>query len=317
MLLFSDPFPLARTDKELELLFDLYPMFDKGYVCAGASTTHQRTKKWLEELWGQYEPYADTHFSSEFKRQFSQRCWELYLGSVLLNRRFKLEKPQRSGPDFKIRDQRTGGAVWIEAIAVNKGDSNDRVPDIVYNQVVNVPTREILLRIASGIRTKHEVYTGKYLGRAIKETEPFVIALNKGELEYGDAFMPNILKVVFGIGDPVVRMRVNGRAVKKPTQSWSQRYAIHNHNDQPVSMLFFENELYSGISAVIYSHLRATDCPRHPSQMGESFVIVHNPLAKNPLPVGFFPFGDEYSVTGAHIQKVRSAPEFERPNPFF
>jgi len=59
-------------------------------------------------------------------------------------------------------------------------------------------------------------------------------------------------------------------------------------------MNFFEDETHNGISAVIYCNAHLINSPLVPTKMGENFVVVHNPLAKNPLPTGFFPFGEEW-----------------------
>ena len=45
------------------------------------------------------------------------------------------------------------------------------------------------------------------------------------------------------------------------------------------------------ISALIYSR---ADCANRPSRLGDDFICVHNPNARNPLPIGFLGRGLEY-----------------------
>jgi hypothetical protein len=47
--------------------------------------------------------------------------------------------------------------------------------------------------------------------------------------------------------------------------------------------------------------------PYRPNELGENICVVHNPFAKNPLPPGFFPFGDEWRVEGENPKNIRGA----------
>src|SRR3954451_7428288 len=54
------------------------------HIKAAQSPTEGTIKQGLEELWAQYEPYADSNFKTEFARQPDPRFWEMYLTVVLL-----------------------------------------------------------------------------------------------------------------------------------------------------------------------------------------------------------------------------------------
>jgi hypothetical protein len=60
---------------------------------------------------------------------------------------------------------------------------------------------------------------------------------------------------------------------------------IEKVNKSPIRVDYFLNTDYSEISAVIYSNVDLLNCSINPEQ---SFVIVKNPFAKNPIPNGFF-----------------------------
>ena len=316
MKLFSDDFPEVRSDEELQALMQLHPDYDAGYLCQASSVLRKKTKAWMEKLWKQYHPHADSHFLEEFKRQFTQRAWELYLGVTLLNNGFKLGKQKDDGPDFEILNVEGKPPVWIEAIAVKKGGGNDRVPDLAYGTVSNIPTDEMVLRIAAGLDTKYKKYCSDLKNGFIKENEPYVIAIDRSELEHVDALLPNILKALFGIGTLALHVRVGGKRVKRPKSSWTSQFEIIKRSGSSVPMLFFENPEHAGISAVIYTRDHVINSPRGPKQMGQNFTIVHNPYAKNPLPDSFFPFGDIHRAEEGFVKKIIKRKAFRKPNPF-
>ncbi|MCG2791345.1 MAG: hypothetical protein L6305_06305, partial [Actinomycetia bacterium] len=60
---------------------------------------------------------------------------------------------------------------------------------------------------------------------------------------------------------------------------------LEKANRSPVKLDYFFCTDYSEISAVIYSNVDLLNFPDSPEQ---SFVIVKNPFAKNPIPKGYF-----------------------------
>lgn len=74
-------------------------------------------------------------------------------------------------------------------------------------------------------------------------------------------------------------------------------------------MSFFEDASHVGISAVIYCTDSILKSLQLPQEMGENFIIVHNPLARSSLPAGVFPFGDEYIVEEGYIKNIRKRVE--------
>ena len=313
MKLFSEDLGEIKSDEALEVLKVKYSQYDPGYICQSAYVLRASTKKWLEMMWKIYQPYADFHFLTEFKRQFSQRSWELYLGVTLIRHGYDLEKGSGNGPDFKIKNK--DRIVWIEAVSVTKGRGEDKVPETKYNVVSSIPTEEMLLRISKGLDDKFTKYK-KYLNEMVSKDDPFVIALDRSELEHLDAMMPNILKVAFGIGHFTYHVKPGEVNLKKAETSWSVMIEIQKKNGKKIPTAFFLNKAHSGVSAVIYSKDSIINSPRGPKQMGENLVTVHNPNATNPLPHNFFKFGEEYSLNEDYIERVRKHKRFQRPNPF-
>lgn len=316
MELFEEQFKPIYTDPELEALLVEHSSYDPAYVCQSAVVHRRKTKDWMAELWKQYEPYADSNFLREFKTRFTQRSWELYLGATLLNRRAKLGVHRSTGPDFELLNLVGERLGWVEAIAPTKGDGNDRVPDMVNGAVMDVPEEQMLLRIAGALEAKVAQYAGHVSSNVIGPDEPYVIAINRAELDHVDTILPLVLKVCFPIGDLTLRVMVNGVRQEDPKSHWSRRESIKKVNGEEIPMRFFEDPAHAGISAVIYSKDHIINSPRLPSEMGENFVVVHNPLAKNPLPKGSLSFGSEFIADEESVHKTREAVDWERPDPF-
>jgi len=312
MQLFSENFGEVKNDEELASLQHQFPRYDPGYITQSAGLPRRKEKAWIEELWKQYEPYADPHFIEDFKRQFPQRSWELYLGATLLNRGFKLGEHSSTGPDFDVRDNKNSRLTWIEAIAVDKGRGGDRVPEMIDGVLADYPEEQMLLRISNALDKKFRSYQSQLMKKIVGDSEPYVIALNRSSLGYVDPGLSLILKALFGIGHQTLRVIVKGVRQKKPESSWTSRPKISKLIGSSVPMLFFEEKKYAGISAIIYCKDDILNSPRLLEEMGENFVIVHNPLAKNPLCDGFFSFGDEYREEGEYIKRIREGKSWSK-----
>ena len=315
MKLFSENLGEVKTDEELASLQQQFPRYDPGYITQSAGLPRRKEKEWMEKLWEQYALYADSHFLEDFKRQFVQRSWELYLGVTLLNRDFKLGRHSKAGPDFDVQNNKGKRLTWIEAIATEKGRGKDKVPEMIYEIVMDVPEEKMLLRISNGLDKKFKQYQTELANRVIKDNESYVIAVNRSPLDHVDPGLPLILKTLFGIGHQALRIMVGGVRQEKPESFWTGRPKIGKRSGRDVPMLFFEDPTHSGISAVIYCSDNILNSPRIPQEMGENFIIVHNPLAKNPLPDGFFPFGDEHKAERGYVKKIRERKIWSKPNP--
>jgi hypothetical protein len=85
-------------------------------------------RKFAEELWAQYFPYADAHYLTEIRRDFNARFWEMYLTCTFLQNAhryaFTVRCP-KPGPDILLEfpDCR----VWVEAVAATDGDRRNPI----------------------------------------------------------------------------------------------------------------------------------------------------------------------------------------------
>lgn len=311
--LFSEKLGVAKTDQKLLVLQSQYKKYDPSYVCQSVRE-YSGHRLWMEELWEQYKSYADKGFIGDFKMHFSQRAWELYLGATFLNRGFSLEM-RKFGPDFSVHDIKTNTRLaWVEATSVQKGNGVEKVPETVFGRVVSVPTEQMLLRLSGALSEKFKQYSS-WLNSVVAINEPFVIAIDRSELEHVDV-IPLILKVLFGIGDYTLTFK-SGASHHEPNGSyWSDLASIKKRNGNPVTTNFFLDPSHTGISAVIYSNDGILNSPRQPTEMGENFIMIHNPLAKNPLPAHIFPFGTEYMMKGDLVECIRESKKFTKPDIF-
>lgn len=297
MSLFTDNFPVAATDGDLDKLAQQYPNYDRYYIASGAIPER---KARFEKLWQYYEPFADSHFLSQVKLDFHQRTWEMYLANIFIQNSFSVGSSD-AGADIKV-ELPGQPSLWIEAVAAKKGTGNDKVPEMVYGVFGDVPEDKMLIRLANSLQSKKTVYEGYIAKGLIKNNEPFIIAVNTAGLEHVDPGMPLILKCVFALGYQTFPLKgVSGTPGRFGKPYWSPREEIQKVNGSPVPMTFFETEENSAISAVIYSKQNVLG---HPKVLGTDCVLVHNPLAANPIDEKLFPFFEQWKRTDTQIIKL-------------
>ncbi len=296
--LFTDKFPAdISTDEELQEIKRKYSHYDPYYVGAGC-ISHRR--KIFDRLWERFEPYADANFLIEVKKQFHQRTWEMYLANVFLEHKFRISSDDR-GPDIKI--EFSGKTIWVECVACTKGNGNDSVPHMQYGVVQDLPEREMLLRITNSIDEKFKKYRW-YLDKKIVGTDDiFIIALNRADLEHFDPGIPLALKALLGVGYLTFTIRPlsdkDNTRFRRPF--WSEREYIEKKQGKGISVNFFKDQDHSGISAVIYSK---NSILNHPEKIGDDCLLVHNPIATNPLDETIFSFFDQRKDMGDKIVKL-------------
>jgi len=295
--LFSDNFADCDDNEKLLKLHADNLHLDPYYITSHVSPNRRKV---FERCYKIYEPYKDRNFLTEIKTRFHQRTWEMYLGSLFINNG-KVLNNNRKEHDADIQVKQGENLIHVECTATTLGEENkpDTVPEMyvsksVYNLVVqDVPEEKILLRIAQALTDKHKQYQKRITDGRVKENEPYVVAINTGTLQHMEN-LPNILKTLFGIGHITLRMRQNGIPVENPTPYWSRRESITKANGEIVDMTFFEKEEHKSISAVIYSNSTVLNHLLNPSD--EDTILVHNPLASNPIPFEEFNFLTQHYV---------------------
>lgn len=252
-------------------------------------------KKFVESLWGIYEPYAVRNFQSDACRHFQSHFWEMYLGVTFIKHGFIINRGGEKGPEFYI-ETNAGRKIWIEAIAPGPGEGDDAVPPLKTGPeivVADVPVNEFILRLRHGIYEKKKKYD-EYIDDGIVGPDDIcIIGINTKNFARipCDSELPRIVQAVYPFGNRVVELDRNTWKIIETRYEY--RGSIQKKSGEAVSTSVFLDPAYYRISAVIYSHV---DCMNRPETFGADFVLVHNAVAKNKnkLERGMFKFGTEY-----------------------
>ncbi|MFA6159823.1 MAG: hypothetical protein WC678_01905 [Parcubacteria group bacterium] len=276
--LFTIKLPLVETNEELEKVKKMYPKCDPYFIVSGC--TKERREK-FDNLWKNYQDYADSHFLTQIKTNFHQRSWEMYVGNVFLEKGLSV-KSKDEGPDFVVSDN-----LYIECVAPTKGDpaKPDSVPRMFVAstpeeiRVQDVPVDKIILRITQAIKNKALDQYEKWKNKNWFNSKiPFVVAINTADLAYSeDPSMPNALKALFGFQ----YMQIN---IKTGAKNFSHRNEILKTNSKLVPVNYFINQSFSFVSGVLFSGKNVLN---HPENIGEDCVFVNNPFADNPVNKSF------------------------------
>lgn len=257
-------------------------------------TPCQLIRQHIENLWAQFKPYADTHFVEEFRHNPDQRYWEMHLGCHLLNNGLRLNTSQK-GPDFNF--ELSGNRIWVEAITPTAGhsDNPNHIPELILlsegGGAQETPRDKIILRFRAALDEKEKKFKAYVQDGTVGKDDIKVIALSSGAIRgwSKSGTLPYILSAVFPIGHAYVTLdKKTGEIVG---QGYNFQPAVSKANGAEVETLFFTDPAHSDISAVVYSDADLGN-PRPP--LGNDLLVIHNPLAANPLPHGLLPCALEY-----------------------
>lgn len=234
-------------------------------------------------------------------RDFTARFWEMYLTCALLQhaqkQRYAVSCPRSSagGPDVLI--EHAGRRIWVEAVSATDGEAGkpDSVTQPELGKASTVPDEKIILRYRSAIGAKHVKHADYLSSGIVSPDDPYIIAVNGYAISYrwADGEMPRILKAVFPLGH--LQFLID-RSTRKLTGSQHQfRPNICKLSGAAVSTDLFTGRHCGGISAVLHSYANA--CMTAQPLAGTDFLLIHNPLAANPLPRKLIRSRREYTAT--------------------
>lgn len=262
------------------------------------------TKALLEQMWAEFEPYADTNFRTEFAKpeNFESRLWEMYLGYTLLLKGKQLERTQGKGPDFHVAS-RLGAPIWIEATTPSAGEGHDAVPKWHDGPLPTGFTDAIILRLRNAIESKHKKLLDYLNSGTVGPNDPFVIAINGHRLLSGwkglEPNPPRIVRAVLPLGDSYITY---SREKKAATGGGHKhRPEILKLSGNSVSTTIFQDPAYRDISAILYCDLDVCSLLVNESDIGLDYVMVHNPLTGNPVAHRWLPCGREFWVDGSQL----------------
>lgn len=257
-------------------------------------------KKSLDKLWGWYSPFADALFKKEFQRDFHARFWEMYLTCTLLKNKYTVDERTNGiskRPDISISYD--GLPIWIEAVTPSSGAEKnpDRLIDTLEGSNIgevifeDLPEEQIILRYRSAIEDKYKKYAEYLKDGIINAKDCYIIAVNNSKFpkQLPDSDPPLIVKSVFPIGHP--SLKIDAKSGMLMESGYTLRGFVKKSTGIEITTNIFLDSRYSSLSGILFSNTDAVNCPDKP---GSEFILVHNPLAINKLPKGFFSFGKEY-----------------------
>ncbi len=293
--LFPYNVPLCNTENEVDEVKKQFEHLNLDEYFLVSSAIKER-KEFFDKLYSIYEPYSDIGFLKDAQIQFHQRSWEMFLGVIMLRNNKVLLKPTKKDNQIGVADIRIQGEkiTHIECVATNHGDENDKVPELIPDPLTNivvrdVPSEKILIRIANSLDKKFKQYQERLEKGIVKDSEPYIIAISVGKLNYPEE-MPRVIQATLAVGHLQLKMFENGVRLEKPIQSRQFRPFLLKENGEPVDMQFLMRPEHNGISAIIFTN----DLVLHSIEEEREVSILHNPLAKNPIPLSDFDFLVQY-----------------------
>jgi hypothetical protein len=273
---------------------------DKVY-CAIKNEINPRCREakiLVERLWGKAHNYIDSDALEELPTQFHQRFWEIYLAASLLSAGLKLEYSSgRDGPDICIKAS-NGSKIWVEAVTASSGLGNDAVQQAEPGTARSIPDDQIKLRLLNAFVEKNKKLNHYRERDWVCAEQPYIIAINAAQISSAihELEVPRIVRSLLPFGYQVLHLSMENLSLNE--NSYQYQGEITKVSGTKIETDLFLNPEYSGISAVIYSYTDAFNCP---TDIGKELLLFHNPLAANPLPLGFLKKGCEYWAD-AHLK---------------
>lgn len=262
----------------------------------------REARDFIEGEWPSVAPFLDRDLPTKAAERFHAHFWEFYLAvalgacSVPLVPRSE-RRGRDAGPDLLLRN-----GIAIEAVTASAGIGPDAVKEATLGEARSVPDDAIRLRMLNAIHEKQrklERYrvTGTHVPGA-----PFVVALNAAAVPSARAenTVPRIVRTLFPLGDLQVRIDVNSLEVVGSSYAFEDR-VVKTKGAEVRTDNFLSPGTFNGISAVLYS---CADAVNRPPTAGGDFLIVHNPHASAPLPLGALPAAYEYTSDGDQVHRT-------------
>jgi hypothetical protein len=251
----------------------------------------------LTRIWnalGHLLPESSEQFVDQFRRDFPQRSWELYVLAWLARSGSTLERSPGTGPDFCARHPRIG-RFWVECIVPTVGTGANRVWERDDNMRVwsGQPDEPLALRYTAAVQAKIAKITSYRTGNIVAPREPVIVTLNQGAIrdsDLHDVELPLAMMVLYGIGNTVLRIDPYAYTSEVEVQS---RVEIKNRSGSPVSAVIFTEPASAVIASVTIARTNVFNLFWGRRR---KLLMAHNPSATAPMPVGSLPWRGEVWV---------------------
>jgi len=277
-----------------------------------------RVKDFLDDLWARYSPFVteQSKFIAGMKAQPFTRIWEMYLGCALGESGLVLESKGEEGPDLRLSNPRA----WVEAVVSTDGQKphttgqpTSKVPEVLLDESMwgGPPEDKIIWRCATSIDAKRTKFNGYLANGIVKQDEACVIGLNVHKTSFAqydhqhtENHIPLIAKVLFGYGRCVALQLHDRKGLSPPISIDGLHYEFRPQVSGSVPTDMFFREETSAISALIVSKEGFWSWHhRIPKSLSVGFMVIHNPLARNPLPRKWLKSGHEIWIEQGQLHK--------------
>jgi len=243
-------------------------------------------------MWVKCAPFVDADLHLRARESYLPGFWELYVAYTIRSRGLALvprenRRVRVKGPDLLLGDEVT----WVEAVLPTGGAGPDAIKELEPGTSGWVPHDALKLRLLSAIREKLGKYERYRATHVLTPTDRYVVAVGGCAISSAkrEQTIPRIVSSVLPFGAEQVHL--DATTLQVIGHSFLHQPSVRKESGAQVSTTLFQDPSSAPISAVMYAWADEINRPDFP---GSEFVIVHNPLAANPLPLGFFPFGTEY-----------------------
>lgn len=288
------------------------PCQDLAYLNTRDHPHGVEDKCFVEQLWARFYPLADPHFREDARNHFHQRFWEMYLAVTLMEHGFELHRHLNEGPEFYavVENRR----IWFEAVAPGPGDGPDHVPQMVFGEVTDVPTEQILLRFAHALTEKRRKYAAALHKGIISDEDPYILAINSWEVRYAPhgPSLPYFIQAFLPFGPLTILLDVKTGAPKE--SFYAYRPQVTKVSGSPVSMAAFLDDEASFCSAVLHSGVQSAT---YHKQFGSDFSVLHNPKARRPINATVFSWCEQFTFRDNHLHRSPPHTPPNTPSPSF
>ena len=260
------------------------------YVLNAANEHSRMAKAHCEKLWSDFWEYADEHFVDEFRVNFHQRWFEMYLTVSLVRAGLTVESND-SGPDvFVTLGERR---VWIEAVCATEGDEGrpDSVPPLEPEKNWPGHINQCVLRILNSLGKKAKRFKNNLEEGVVGHGDILVIAISSGQIAM---LCPDLsecmLRSLYGVGDIVLTL--DGFPAKIVDSNRQHIENIRKTSGVKVKVRPFVDGSMDHVSAVLTSCVNAFSPS---STLGSDFVLYPNLSCRNQWVRNLLPVAEEWS----------------------
>jgi hypothetical protein len=309
-------FQLVVSEKKVNPLFK--------HLMEWPGTLAARTM--LDKFFQSFED-PDGNFLEQFQTNgFDQRYFEIYLYAYLYTCGFNIDR-KNNNPDFIVDASGIKVAIEATTAAPSQGGvlakHGKKIQDLSYTELKEYQNEELPIRFGGPLFSKLQK---KYWDQGHCKGLPFVIAIeafhDEGSLGFSDASLTQYLYGFRQTGhwtfngelvledDPVLQHQVADKVIpsaffNQPDtenisaiiftnsgtnakfQRMGYQYGIGCENLSIRRIGFCLNPEPTAMDPSYFSYSMSS--PPFVETWGQGLVVLHNPNAKNPLPLGYFP----------------------------